>query len=83
MSTVNLTLNEYFEMCKRHDWYYKMSDDHEWYLIGRQKEKELIQYAESNKRFDEIYKSWKKFAYSGDGFGVSGMKKPSMEDFNE
>lgn len=56
MSHKEITKEEYQDMLEKHDWYYEMSDDSRVYQSGTKNRLNLLQLANSNKEFEQMYK---------------------------
>lgn len=58
-ATKQITLKEYEQMLKSHDWYYMMSDDPQVYKKGCYKQSELKEIAETNSNFKAMFDIYK------------------------
>jgi hypothetical protein len=51
-----MTLENYIERLKKHDWYYIMSDDLRWYESGLAEQMALLKLADEKPEFMTAYK---------------------------
>lgn len=50
-----MTAQQFYDMCKDHDWTYMYSDDHSVWKAGKESEKELIALTKGKPEFQDIY----------------------------
>jgi hypothetical protein len=71
-----MTLKEYYELLKKHDWFYQMSDDHYYFKLGMSERSKLRALAEQS---DKHYSLYKKFAVYAEK-ALTGNKSAKMPD---
>jgi hypothetical protein len=54
-----ITLNEFEERLKNHDWRYNYSDDFSKWIRGDQEYKRLIRFASQSKEHEELFNKYK------------------------
>lgn len=72
-----MTLQEFWDMLDRHDWYYHFSDCSKTFSRGRQSENNLHSVATSNgPEFKEMLDAFHTHKFSGEHYGTEKQPKP-------
>lgn len=76
-----MTVAEYFEECKTHDWYAIFSDDFRWEQAAACHMEELKLLAKESELFERILDAWHSYSFSGSMFSREQLPVPKLEDF--
>lgn len=76
-----MTVEEYFNKAKWHDWYYMMSDDQRYYTAGLLSLGELVRAKAENPIFAKIFEAFENYHFSGKAYGSPKAPEPKLEDF--
>jgi hypothetical protein len=78
---VGYTLQEYWDMLDKHDWYYPFSDDRHVYDKGEKEYKKLISIANGGgEEYLQMYNSFQEHHYSGDPWKTTKLPKPERPE---
>ena len=77
-----MTLQDFYDKCAHHDWYYSYSDDHSVWKRGQAVGKELEIIATTSPEHKEIYDAWLAYVSSGSAFGTKRLPKPTRPEEN-
>lgn len=59
----DVEFEEFFKLCKQHDWTFEYSDDHRMWMRGMEERKKLIRLLnehQDDKRYERCYTYWKR-----------------------
>ena len=78
-----LTVEEYFDMLKRHDWFYEYSDDHSVWQKGQSAKAELQSLAKTNDQFAIMLADYNSYinAVISEGPHQETVPLPKLEDY--
>lgn len=72
-----MTLQEFYNKCERHDWFYEYSDSHEVWERGEAAANALkITATQHGQAYVELLDAWDDYIYSGPAFGTEKRKRP-------
>ncbi len=72
-----MTIQEYYDMLEKHDWYYCFSDDHRYWVAGERSIKELRRLAdEHGEAFYTLLEGFFNHHFSGKPWGNEQAPKP-------
>lgn len=73
----NPTLQEYYDMLVKHDWYFDWSDDGRVWRAGVKARDELKAIAEANgEAYQELLTGFQKYMFTGEPWGTERAPKP-------
>ena len=73
------TLQEYYDMLEKHDWYYEFSDDSFVYFKGKSNRDELLRISQKEPLFPKafrLFQSYQIHMFSGPPWGTEKAPKP-------
>lgn len=78
-----LTIEEYFDMLRRHDWFYEYSDDHSAWQRGQAGKVELRNLAKANEQFAIMLEDYNNYinAVISEGPKQETVPLPKLEDY--
>lgn len=71
-----VTLQKYWDILNRHDWYWVMSDDMRSYNDGQKREAELKAIAETSIEHSIMYKGFSDYHWTGEPWNTVKTLKP-------
>ena len=69
-----MTIQEYFDLCAKHDWFYDYSDDHSKWRAGNTEYQRLYNWKKENTVFQAIFTAWAHHVFNKG-------EKPHAEEF--
>jgi hypothetical protein len=75
----DVSIEEYYHMLERHDWFYNYSDDHRVWKAGAAATERLIAIAnQKGGRYQSMYSAYKAHIFSGEQWGTEKQAKPEL-----
>lgn len=72
-----MTLDEYYDILDKHDWFYEFSDDSRVYGRGVKAKQDLLNTANQHgQEYKNLYDAFKKYHFSGKPWGTEEAPKP-------
>jgi serine/threonine protein phosphatase PrpC len=71
---------EFYDLCKRHDWYYAMSDDHSVYVRGKKSRRNLEHISHQDPEFRDLLSAFARYYFTGEPFGTEQSPYPERPD---
>lgn len=79
---MDFSIAEYYEMLKRHDWYFDFSDDHKVWEEGIANIRLLRAIAEANGAdYKRMFDGFKQAYFSGAPWGTAKVEIPRLNDY--
>ena len=76
IETKQITIEEFYEMLEKHDWYYDFADDHRYWKAGKSSLEKIKALTIKDANFAKLY-----LDYSAWIFSNSEKLKPIVEDY--
>lgn len=73
-------LQNFYDLCSKHDWYYDYSDDHRVWSRGNSEYDKLKTVGALHPKYQEMFVAWSKYVFSGNHFGTEKPPKPSRPE---
>lgn len=74
-----MTIEEYYALLEKHDWYYEMSDDHRVWKAGVAARDNLVAIAaEHGGQYQTLLDGFRAHYFSGDPWGTEKQPKPTL-----
>jgi hypothetical protein len=73
----NKEIENLYNLCKRHNWYYRLNWEIETYSLGFKNEIEIKELCKNT----TIFEDFKKFMFSGDTFNCKLLPEPLLENY--
>lgn len=75
---MDVSLDEFYDMLRFHDWYYEFSDDHQVWKKGKQARAVLKSAAEAGgPAYQKLYEGFAEHMFSGEPWGTERKPQPS------
>lgn len=71
-----MTLQDFYDLCAKHDWYYQFSDSPEVYDRGRREADVLAGLARNNPERSDMLAAFGRWAYSGPAWQTEREPRP-------
>ena len=76
------SLEQFWDVLCRHDWYFQFSDDFSVWKRGAAAESQIKALARQSERFQAVYDAHLAYYFSGGAFGTKQTAAPQKSDFN-
>ena len=73
---VHMTLQEFWDMLNRHDWYYQFSDDHRQWSDGNKNADQIKLLSDISAGHKKLYEGFCKHYFGGEAFNKTESPKP-------
>ena len=71
-----MTLQEFWDMLNRHDWYYQFSDDHSMWSDGNKNADQIRLLSDISPGHKKLYEGFQKHYFGGEAFKKPESPKP-------
>ena len=71
-----MTLREFYDLLKKHDWYYDMSEDPKVVLTGRINRQKLIKLSRQSPEHEKLFEEYRAYMFSGPAWYTAPAPKP-------
>jgi len=78
----NPSLEQFWNVLCRHDWYFQFSDDFSVWKRGAEIEKAVLEMAKQTEIHQQLYDTFHTYNFSGGAFGTKQTAAPQKSDFN-
>lgn len=69
-----MNIEQFFNECSRHDWFYDYSDDHSVWTAGHENKQRIYRLAEDNKILEKIVSEFRQYT-------LGQRERPTLEEF--
>ncbi len=82
LEKISISLEEFYALLEKHDWYYSFSDSFNVSEKGEQASAELEKIALSHPEFKKLHERYNAHMFTGEAWGNEREPKPILEQFN-
>jgi len=79
-----MTLQEYYDLLERHDWFYDWMNQNSWqWQRGKKEWEHIMKIAKSGPEYEKLRQAWYDHVFSGEDFDRPKQPKPERPNENE
>lgn len=75
-----VSLNDFYDMLEKHDWYYEFSDDHRAWKKGRLEYQKIKAIAAISPEYRQLHEDWTKHMFTGGPWKNEQAPKPERPE---
>ena len=80
---IKMNIPEFFEACKKFDWYYEFSDDGRVWREGTAAREKLLKEAKDDLVKKQIFTDWSNYMFTGEGWSTPKAPEPKLENYHD